>query len=187
MFDFLAPFKMWLSLGLVILVLVIVGLGWFKYNHAVIRADKAESDLTSYKVQQKALSDARALENAEKLIAANEIRDAAIKNSNETLAKFNLANINRNKLLQKVSILNEKINQAENIDARTRSNLNDSLRLSSARYSLATSKESSATSQLSTTDSDLTTLRQACRLTTIDLVEAHKIIEADTISCGREK
>ena len=196
--NFLAPYKLWLSSGLIILGVAIVGLGVFKYKRAISRADKAEASLAVYKVQEKALTDMRMLENAQNLAAANKKRDAAIKTSDETLAKFNLANIDRNQLAIKVRILNDKINQSavlnystiskmETVANPTRSNINGSLRLSASRDSTAASEKPSITSKLSTADSDAATLRQACRLTTIDLLKAYNIIEADTLACGREK
>ena len=187
MFPALTPFKLYAALGLAIILSAIVGVGWHKYNHALSRASAAEGALITYKALETAKSDAVALENAEKLKQASLQVVAAIKTSDELLAKFNLANVDRSQLSQKVSVLNASINQNEAVAARTRANLNDSVRLSASRDSLAASQESSAAERLSAADSHLATFRDACRLTTVDLVKAYAIIEADTIACGREQ
>lgn len=187
MFSFLSPFKLYIAVGTIILISAIVGLHLWgdKREHSARLA--AESALTAYKLQQTIIVNAAIIENAKKLEQANLKVKQAVKNSDENLAKFNLANVDRNQLTQKARVLNAKIDQYEVISERTRSNLNDSLRLSASRDGLAASKESSAGQRLSTCDSDITTLRYACRLTTIDLVKAYTIIEADTLACGREK
>lgn len=156
-------------------------------NEVRVELAAAKNEFKDYKLQQTIIVSAAIIENAKKLEQANLKVKKALKNSDETLAKFNLANIDRNQLTQKVSALNASINQNEIVAARTRANLHDSVRLSASRDGLAASKESSAASQLSTADSHFATFRDACRVTTVDLVKAYAIIEADTLACGREK
>lgn len=156
-------------------------------NEIRVKLRVAENDLKDYKSQQKVLTDTAMIENAKKLEQASLKVKQAVKSSDETLAKFNLANIDRSQLTEKVRLLNASINQNESIAARTRANLNDSVRLSASRDGAAASQKSSAASKLSAADSNAAIVRQACQLTTIDLVKAYAIIEADTMACGREK
>ncbi len=186
MFTLLAPFKLYAIAGGVLIVAGILGVHLHHDRGVRIARDTAISNLASYKSQQKVLTDAAMIEKA-KAEASSKLKiEQAVKASNELLAKFNLANIDRNQLTEKVRLLNASINQNEAVAARTRANLNASVRLSASRDSTAASKESSAASQLSTADSHFATFRDACRVTTIDLVKSYAIIEADTLACGRK-
>ena len=58
---------------------------------------------------------------------------------------------------------------------------------SAERDRLAASEKPETATGLSASDSDYATLRDACRLTTLDLLECQGIVEADTAAVGREK
>lgn len=129
MFNLLSPFKLYASIGAVLIISSIVGVGWYKYNHALTRASVAEGALITYKALETAKSDAIALENAEKLKQAN---TSAINVQNERDAvrtQLNLANATTDSLRK--DLLNGKtiINRALANQLRHSSTASDSARL----------------------------------------------------------
>ena len=186
-FSIFSPFKLYAALGMIIALSVVVGVHLYNDRGVRIERDTAVADLASYKTKIEVATALQVAENTKNEAAGKLKIQLAIKVSNDLLAKLNLTNIDRNQLQQKVSVLNAKLNSNKIISDRTRSNLNSILRTPTTGDSTASSKESKARSGVSTADSDTSTLRQACTITTIDLVKAYAIIEADTAACGREK
>ena len=141
--------------------------------------DKHLSDENALTVLQK-------LENAQKKILADAKLTQVDTDRRLALEKLGLTLVNRDELTKKVSLLNAKLNETNVVIERNRVNTADSLRLSSERDRLKMSESTQVAKGFSPSDSDYANFRDACRLTTLDLIECQGIVEADTLACGRD-
>jgi hypothetical protein len=192
---------LWRNWRITVPIIFVLAMVWY-YQHELNVRDKRNL-LTENKLAEKT-HELQSLEwhlnehfeevqasNAKAEATAKERVNTATAEKEVALKQLNLANINRIAEQKKVSALNERINQSQIVAERTRANLNDSLRLAAIRENsrggITASEEPSITEGMAASNSDLATLRDACRITTLDLIECHGIVEADTIACGREK
>ena len=187
MFSLLSRFKLYAALGTIIGLALIVGIHLYHDRGVRIERDRAVSDLNAYKAQQQALTDTKRLENAQKKADADALLKQVDAERRVALEKLGLTLTNRDELTKKVSVINAKLNEASNVIERNRANTATSLQLSAERDSLRMPKSAQVAAGLSTSDSNIADIRDACRLTTLDLLECQGIVEADTAAVGREK
>ena len=167
----LSPFKLYAAAGTIIALSVVVGVHLYNDRGVRIERDTAIADLASYKTKIEAATAKRELENA----AAKKASEQSLADSQVTIHNLiianNLTNINRNELEKKVSAANDRYLQAQAITDHTRATSADALRLATSREGIRVSEKPDATRGLSTCDSDYASLREACKVTTIDLIE----------------
>ena len=119
MFNLLSPFKLYAALGAVILVAAILGIHLYHDRGVRNERDTAVSNLASYKVQQKTLSDAAILDNARKLAQAL-VTATNLKTERDMVrAQLNLANTTTEQLKKGLqddkTIINRAIARADQL------------------------------------------------------------------------
>jgi hypothetical protein len=179
----------------VVLPVVIVVAMLLYINSIRSHSAMLESQLTSITTQSAQLK----TDNDAKLAsikAANETALASIrKQRGSDLARFNLTSIDRDQLKNQLRNSNEQTKLIQTSLDRTKSNYDQRLRIETAnRGTSGVSEESSDPSGPTTSQPErdaavarLAVLEPACILTTIDFNTCRSLLDADTLSCGREK
>ena len=163
MFNLLSPFKLYASVGVIILLLSIVGIGTYKYNHALSRASIAEGALTTYKSAQVALANKQIADNAVMYATAHSKVILADNLSTSKLTELHLdrqTETNNLKALYEAKLNNLKRGMVHSVQ----SSATDS---TSALSNCSSNTETAPTGE-SVSDRAYTTLESACKITTLD-------------------
>lgn len=181
----------------IFLPLLIVGYCLFCWHNAVNRANKAEFELLQYKANAQRIADAQRLQNQLKKIEGENNAKAIALKQKQALEKIGLANVDRANLQNKLrAYQNETLHLTNRINDTNR-NWSERVRIESSRSISGLPKEPEDKCDTAhtgigchaATDSKLIayyeTLKQACQITTIDLLACLEVVENDTKAVGR--
>jgi hypothetical protein len=181
----------------IILPLLILGYCLFSWHSAVKRADKAELALSTFKSEIQRVTDTQRLQNEYKKIQGENEAKAIELEHKQALKRLGLSELDRATLQNKLRAYRHETNHLKNRIDGTNRTWSDRVRLEAERNRSGLPDEPENNCDIAHTgiNCDVTAyseleqhyedLKQACQITTIELVSALKVIEADTKACGR--
>jgi hypothetical protein len=183
----------------IILPLLIVGYCLYSWHSAVKSADKAELALSTYQAENKRVADAQRLKNQLKKIEGEEDAKAIEFEQKQTLKRLGLAELDRALLQNKLRTFQHENVRLKNRITDTNGNWSERLRIVESERSsgagMPNEPEDYCDPAHTGINCDLTAyteleyqyevLKQACQITTVDLVACLQVVESDTKGVGR--
>jgi hypothetical protein len=181
----------------VILTLLILGYCLFSWHLAVKRADKAELALSTFKAEIQRATETQRLQNEiKKTQGENDARAIELEHK-QALKRLGLAELDRATLQNKLRAFKNETNYLKNRIDGTNGNWAERLRIESERNRAGLPEEPKDNCDTAHTgincdiaaysaiEQHYEDLKQACQITTIDLVACLQVVESDTKAVGR--